>query len=61
MNIFVLNCGSSSLKYRMIAMPSGEEILGGEVQRIGARTAESSRIVHRDSNGETVLRLKEVR
>lgn len=53
MNIFVLNCGSSSLKYRMISMPDGEEILGGEVQRIGSKTAESSRIVHRVSGRET--------
>ncbi len=52
MNIFVLNCGSSSLKYRMISMPGGEEILGGEVQRIGAKTAESSRIVHRAGGRE---------
>ncbi len=52
MNIFVLNCGSSSLKYRMISMPDGEEILGGEVQRFGAKTAEPSRIVHRVSDRE---------
>jgi acetate kinase len=57
MNVFVLNCGSSSLKYRMISMPSEEEILGGEVQRIGAKTAESSRIVHHDSRGEIVRRV----
>jgi acetate kinase len=58
MNIFVLNCGSSSLKYRLISMPSEEEILSGEVQRIGAKTAESSRIVYHDSEGETVRRVK---
>lgn len=58
MNIFVLNCGSSSLKYGMISMPDGEEILGGEVQRIGARTAESSRIVHRASGHEETFPTK---
>jgi acetate kinase len=49
MNIFVLNCGSSSLKYKMISMPSGEEIFGGEVQRIGSKTSELSRIIHLNS------------
>lgn len=55
MNVFVLNCGSSSLKYRMISMPDGEEILGGEVQRIGSKTAATSRIVHRVPGRETVI------
>lgn len=38
-------------------MPSGEEILGGEVQRIGGKTAESSGIIHRGSNGESLRRI----
>ncbi len=38
-------------------MPSGEEILGGEVQRIGGRTAESARIVHRGPRGESIRRI----
>lgn len=58
MNIFVLNCGSSSLKYRMLSMPSGEELFGGEVQRIGAMTAEPSRIVHRSEASETVRQVR---
>lgn len=58
MNIFVLNCGSSSLKYGMISMPAGEEILSGEVQRIGAKTAEASRIVHRVSGREETYPIK---
>ncbi len=57
MNIFVLNCGSSSLKYKMIAMPDREEILGGEVQRIGSKTAEPSTLVHHDQAGKTIRRL----
>ena len=47
MNILVLNCGSSSLKYRLIAMPGEVELAGGEAQRLGPPTAEPSRIVHR--------------
>ena len=55
MNIFVLNCGSSSLKYRMISMPSEVEIFGGEVQRIASKTAEAARIVHRQSDNVRIV------
>ena len=53
MNILVFNCGSSSLKYKLIAMPSEEELAGGEAQRVGPQTAEPSRIVHRRNGRET--------
>ncbi len=46
MNILTLNCGSSSLKYRLIAMPAEIELAGGEAQRIGPPTALPSRIVY---------------
>ena len=46
MNILVFNCGSSSLKYSLIAMPAGEELAHGEAQRIGPVTAKPSRVVH---------------
>ena len=52
MNILVLNCGSSSLKYRLIAMPAEEELAGGEAQRVGPPTAEPSRILHHGAAGE---------
>jgi len=51
MDILVFNCGSSSLKYRLIRMPDEIELAGGEAQRIGPPTAEPSRIVYR--NGGT--------
>ena len=46
MFILVINCGSSSLKYRLISMPAETELAGGEAQRIGPPTAKPSRIVH---------------
>ena len=46
MNVLVLNCGSSSLKYRLLAMPEEHELAGGEAQRVGPRTAEPARILH---------------
>jgi acetate kinase len=35
MIIFVLNCGSSSIKYKIIDMPSGAVLIFGSVSRIG--------------------------
>ena len=52
MKILVFNCGSSSLKYRLIEMPSETELASGEAQRIGASTAARARIVHRGAGGE---------
>ncbi len=45
-NILVLNCGSSSLKYKIIRMPSGAEIVRGEAERVGIKTQEDSIITH---------------
>ena len=42
MNVFVLNCGSSSVKYKLFDMESGpaEPVLAeGRIERIGARQA----------------------
>jgi acetate kinase len=47
MNIIVFNCGSSSLKYRVLSMPDETEIAGGEAQRVGPPTSEPSTIFHR--------------
>ncbi len=46
MNILVLNCGSSSLKYRLIEMPGERELAGGEARRIGPPTLLPASIVH---------------
>jgi acetate kinase len=39
MRIIVFNCGSSSLKYRLIDMPSETELAAGEAERVGPKTA----------------------
>lgn len=54
MNVLVFNCGSSSLKYRLIEMPSERELAGGEAQRVGPPTAEPARIVHHVGKAESV-------
>jgi acetate kinase len=46
MNVLVFNCGSSSLKYRLITFPSETEMAAGEAQRVGPATAEPARIYH---------------
>jgi acetate kinase len=50
-NILVINSGSSSVKYQLFAMPAGEVLTWGRVERIGE---EESRLVHRwyDSRGQ---------
>ena len=51
MNILVLNCGSSSLKYRLIEMPSEKELAGGEARNVGPPTASPPCIVHHSRKG----------
>ena len=58
MRVLVLNCGSSSLKYRLIAMPAGEELAGGEAQRVGPPTAEPARIYHHAADVESVVEVE---
>ena len=58
MNVLVLNCGSSSLKYRLIAMPGEEELAGGEAQRVGPPTAEPARIYHRVAGAQRVVEVR---
>ncbi|MFA5337460.1 MAG: acetate/propionate family kinase [Candidatus Omnitrophota bacterium] len=45
-NILVLNCGSSSLKYKIISMPDEVEIVRGEAERVGTKSQEASIITH---------------
>ena len=39
MLILVFNCGSSSLKYKLLDMPAEVVVAGGEAQRVGPKTA----------------------
>ncbi len=42
MNVLVFNCGSSSIKYQLFAMPHGAVLAKGAVSRIGEETGELS-------------------
>ncbi len=46
MKVLVFNCGSSSLKYRLLLMPQALELTGGEAQRVGPPTAKPSVILY---------------
>ena len=61
MNVLVFNCGSSSLKYRLIAMPDERELSGGEAQRIGPPTAKPSCLVLQRQAGEKETRVVPMR
>lgn len=52
LNILIFNCGSSSLKYKIIRMPGGRELLWGEAERVGIKTQESPLISHWLSTGK---------
>jgi acetate kinase len=54
MNILTFNCGSSSLKYRIIAMPDEKELVSGEAQQVGPKTSRPARIVHRENGNEEI-------
>ena len=56
--ILVINCGSSSLKYKLIEMPSKNEILTGEAERVGIKTANESTITHVVKDKRRVINLK---
>ncbi|CCQ93636.1 Acetate kinase [[Clostridium] ultunense Esp] len=52
MNILVINCGSSSLKYQLIDMENEEVLAKGLVERIGI---EGSRVKHTTTGKEEVI------
>ncbi|MFA7160304.1 MAG: acetate/propionate family kinase, partial [Kiritimatiellia bacterium] len=58
MKILVFNCGSSSLKYRLLDMPAGREISGGEARHVGPPTAEPAVIAYRSGTVESAVRVK---
>ncbi|OGJ90289.1 MAG: hypothetical protein A2268_12385 [Candidatus Raymondbacteria bacterium RifOxyA12_full_50_37] len=46
MNVMVLNCGSSSLKYKIVRMPEECVLVAGEAERVGIKTKEDPAIHH---------------
>lgn len=57
MNIFVINSGSSSLKYQLFKMPSSQPVCSGLVERIGQEDSVIIHKIYKDGEEET-LKLK---
>lgn len=56
MKIFVINSGSSSIKYQLIEMPSEETICSGLVERIGLENSIITHKVYKDTNEKVIKR-----
>lgn len=41
MNVLVINCGSSSIKYKFFAMPEGKVLASGSVEKVGESESKS--------------------
>lgn len=50
--VLALNCGSSSLKYRLVLMPDNQELISGEVERVGIKTLKKA-VIHHNLLGKT--------
>ena len=57
MKILVVNAGSSSLKYQLFDMESGEVLAKGNCERIGI---EGSRIIHKRCDGREYVEEKKL-
>ena len=57
MNIFVINSGSSSIKYQLFKMPVENPVCGGLVERIGL---ENSIITHKIFSGKSEKVIKKI-
>lgn len=58
MRILVFNCGSSSLKYKLIEIPEEKIVAGGEAQCVGVTTSAPSVIYHRLNDTEEQIKVK---
>ena len=52
MHVLILNSGSSSIKYRLLEMPSALLMAAGEAERLGEP---ESRLVHRQRNADNIM------
>lgn len=58
MKILIINCGSSSLKYKLIDMINEKDIISGIVERIGL---EQARLVQKNEIGEKYIIEEEIK
>ena len=58
MKVLIINCGSSSLKYKLIDMNDEKDIIGGLVERIGIG---QSKLVQKDEEGKKYIVEKDIK
>ena len=58
MKILIINCGSSSLKYKLIDMANEKDIIEGIIERIGL---DQSRLVQKNELREKYILEKEIK
>lgn len=61
MNVFVINSGSSSIKYQLIRMPESEVICSGLVDRIGLQESTIQHKIYRGGSEETIKEVLPIR
>ena len=59
MNILILNCGSSSIKFQIAEMPEYNVVIKGSVERIGYRDAEFKHSLMKEKTVQPVLNHEE--
>jgi acetate kinase len=57
MNIFVVNSGSSSIKYQLFRMPYEQPLCSGLVERIGLETGKITHKVYKDGEEKVITKL----
>lgn len=54
MKILVINSGSSSIKYKLYAMDSGQTLASGQIERIGQAMSRVTHTAHRQGKDENI-------
>src|SRR5690606_22393306 len=57
MNVFVINSGSSSIKYQLIRMPESEVVCSGLVDRIGLQESTIQHKIYRGGAEEVIKKV----
>ena len=60
MNVFVVNSGSSSIKYQLFRLPSEQPLCSGLVERIGLENAQITHKVYQKGEEEVVMKTLEL-
>jgi len=60
MNIFVINSGSSSIKYQLFKMPATQPVCSGLVERIGLDNATITHKIYKDGDEQVIKKTQDI-